>query len=961
MIFWFFGFMFFCFYAVDSGSPRRDLVSYGGVLARMGDLTSVSTVEALARQAKDIHLLEDLLRQTIGRLAGSDVLTRFDQIREAANDLRSKGAADAARFLREHLDSLDVSALRELIRAFGIYFDLNNLAEQHARIRAIRRRILRQHPTPMTESAAEALGQLKERGFPAAKLQHLLHHLRICPVFTAHPSEARRLTILEKLGLISKELDRLDYQELLPQEIDAVHENMRQQIEILWLTEGVRAERPGVIDEVRQGLEVVEGTLFEVVPDLYRELETRLKSVYPDHPWILPPVLRFGSWIGGDRDGHPDVNSKVTTEAVKLHQTALLGHYRAQVQDLGQHLSHSGQRLRLSQAFRESLEAEAAALEISTRRLQREPFRQKCTHIARKLDLTIAHIGSLATGWTDPPPPAKHGVYLKVEQFLADLNQLAAELLANRADAATRMLAKLARKVEVFGFHLMTLDIRQHADRHRQAMAEVLAHAGIERNYLHLNTEERIELLAEQLSKPRPVIPAHLGYSANTNETIRTFRAISVILEHHCPTAIENYIISGTEDAANLLEVLLLAREARLFRSADGISRINIIPLFETLGALGQGREILERLLEVPAWREHLILRGDLQEVMIGYSDSNKESGFVQSAWSLHEIQRSLAAFAKQSGLTIRIFHGRGGAVGRGGGPANHAILAQPPGSVNGALRITEQGEVIADRYGHKAIAMRHLDQILNASIRASLGLDLDKPEAAWETLMDRLAETAREHYRGLVYEDPSFLSYFNQATPINEISQLRLGSRPARRGTATAIEQLRAIPWVFSWMQSRHTLPGWYGLGSAIREVCLEVPGAEADLRRMYQDWAFFRALIDNAQMILAKADMNIARLYADLVEDGETGRKIFTRIETEFHRTVEGILSITGQSALLEKMPILRDSIARRNPYVDPLSFIQLVLLRRLRRGESDTPGLLEAVLESINGIASGLKNTG
>jgi phosphoenolpyruvate carboxylase len=460
---------------------------------------------------------------------------------------------------------------------------------------------------------------------------------------------------------------------------------------------------------------------------------------------------------------------------------------------------------------------------------------------------------------------------------------------------------------------------------------------------------------------PRPVIPAHLDYTAQTCETIETFRAASAILEHQCPDTIENYIISGTGDAAHLLEVLLLAREARLFRPADGVSRVNIIPLFETLEALNQGREILQRLMEIPSWREHLVLRGDLQEVMIGYSDSNKESGFVQSAWALHEIQRDLAAFARENRIAVRIFHGRGGAVGRGGGPANHAILAQPPGAVNGSLRITEQGEVIADRYGHKAIAKRHLDQVVNAVLRASLGIDHGKVEPAWEQLMDRLSATARGAYRGLVYKDPDFLEYFTQATPISEIAQLRLGSRPAKRGATTSIEQLRAIPWVFSWMQSRHTLPGWYGLGTALSAAMGESSANLEILKRMYSGWPFFHALIDNAQMILAKADMNIARLYADLVLNPEISSRIFGAIESEYRRTVEGICAITGQSALLEKMPILKGSIGRRNPYVDPLSLIQLVLLRRIRSEATDQTGLLDAVLESINGIASGLKNTG
>lgn len=923
--------------------------------------TSSATREALARQDQEIKMLENLLRQTIERLAGPEVLARFDRVREAAIALRTRGAPEDARFLRELLDSLDVGALRELVRAFTIYFDLNNLAEQHARIRAIRRRIRAQHPSPMAESVSEAVLRLREKKFPATELRKRLERLHICPVFTAHPSEARRLTILEKLSAISEEIDRLDYHELLPDETDAAMDAIRQHIEILWLTESVRAERPKVIDEVRQGLEVVEGTLFEVVPQLYRLLEKSLAGIYPEIEWKLPAILKFGSWIGGDRDGHPDVTAAVTSETVALHQATILRHYRKQVLELGRHLSHSGKRIALSQEFMAKVRQEADSLGLVGTRLEREPLRQKCSHVARKLELTLAMVEAPRPGWTAPVRPAPPGVYSCPTQLRADLEAIRLELGSNQAKAAADLLHQIIRKVDVFGLHLLTLDIRQHADRNRTAIAEILAHAGIERNYERLGVEEKITLLAEQLTLPRPVIPAHLIFSAPTNEVIETFRTISAILEHRCPESIENCIISGTGDAAHLLEVLLLAREARLFRPSDGVSRVNIIPLFETLEALRQGREILQRLMEIPSWREHLVLRGDLQEVMIGYSDSNKESGFVQSAWALHEIQRDLADFGRENGITIRIFHGRGGAVGRGGGPANHAILAQPPGAVNGSLRITEQGEVIADRYGHKAIAMRHLDQVMNAVLRASLGLDHGKVEHAWEAIMDRLAATARNHYRAMVYEDEDFISYFTQATPINEISQLRLGSRPAKRGSATSIDQLRAIPWVFSWMQSRHTLPGWFGLGTALTEAIGNSTENLPILKRMYAEWPFFHALIDNAQMILAKADMNIARLYAELVADADLSRRIFSAIESEYHRTISGLCSITGQTALLDNMPILRDSIGRRNPYVDPLSLIQLVLLRRIREGTGDKAALLEAVLESINGIASGLKNTG
>jgi phosphoenolpyruvate carboxylase len=388
---------------------------------------------------------------------------------------------------------------------------------------------------------------------------------------------------------------------------------------------------------------------------------------------------------------------------------------------------------------------------------------------------------------------------------------------------------------------------------------------------------------------------------------------------------------------------------------------LNIVPLFESLEPLRTAPLIMQRLLTLPVYRHHLELRGNLQEVMIGYSDSNKESGPLQSAWALYQAQRALADTGRRTGVTVQMFHGRGGAVGRGGGPANRAILAQPRGTVAGRLRLTEQGEMIADRYGHAAIAERHLGQVLNAVLRASFPEADEGPDPAWERALERLADAAGEHYRALIYETPEFLAYFEHATPIAEVSELKIGSRPPRRGDAGGVAQLRAIPWVFSWMQSRHTLPGWYGLGSAVSDYLTRHGGTFAELRTMYQRWPFWRTFIDNAQMVMAKADLTIARLYADLVEDAGLAQRIFDRIAAEYQRTVEVILNVTGQSMLLEQVPVLRTSIERRNPYVDPLSFIQLVLLQRLRAAEHPSEELLTAVLESINGVASGLKNTG
>ena len=464
-----------------------------------------------------------------------------------------------------------------------------------------------------------------------------------------------------------------------------------------------------------------------------------------------------------------------------------------------------------------------------------------------------------------------------------------------------------------------------------------------------------------ELDETRPLIPTHLPYSPESCEVIETFRTASAILEQQSPEALRTYVISSTTEPAHLLEVLLLAREARLFRPGEAISRLDVVPLFEASEPLRKATAIMARLFALPVYRKHLALRGKVQEVMIGYSDSSKECGILKSSWSLYQAQCDLVELGRRDGVTMQMFHGRGGAVGRGGGPANRAILAQPRDTVGGRLRITEQGEVIADRYGHPAIAERHLEQVVNAVLRTSFPDDADQPDPSWLRALALLSERAGREYRDLVYENPDFLEYFEQATPIREISHLKIGSRPARRGASRGIDELRAIPWVFSWMQNRHTLPGWYGVGSALRSFLGEQPGALELLRDMYKRWPFWSTFVDNVQMILAKADMTIARLYADLAADQVAASRIFDRIAAEYRETVAAVCRITGQSELLERSPILLRSIQRRNPYVDPLSFLQLVALKQLRAEAEPHEELVTCVLESISGIASGLKNTG
>ena len=912
----------------------------------------------------DIHFLGDLLGRTIQRLAGAEAYALVEEIRAATKTLRTQHSVAEARALRDRLEALDLDALRTLTRAFGLYFDLINLAEMRARLRSIRARAA--SPEPVAESVEAGLRQLRERGIDAGQIMTLLKGGLIAPVFTAHPSESRRRTIREKLDTICRGLDRIEYTQLLPGERERELAGIAEEVETFWLTELVRAERPSVLDEVDQGLGVVAPTLFDVVPWIYRQIEASLKRTYPDQPTRVPSFLRFGGWIGGDRDGNPNVTHTVTAQTIRMQQESVLTRYLEYIQELGRRLSHSATQIEATPQLKESLERDADLLVDDHVRMVREPYRAKCRAIETRLRLTLSHVRRLKLHWPAEEIETPAGIYAMRTDLLTDLELLRAALAAAGAsESKCGPLHDLIRLVEVFGLHLLTLDIRQHGARHASAIDEIFAWSGVCPAYLKLKASERFDLLVSALQQKRPVLPAYLPFSAETEEVIQTFRTVSAILEQQCPEAVENYIISGCTEPGHLLEVLLLAREARLFRPEDGISKLNIVPLFEDMESLKGASTIMQRLLHLPIYRKHLELRGNVQEVMIGYSDSNKETGFLQSAWALYKAQCVLAETARRSNIRVQIFHGRGGAIGRGGGPANRAILAQPNHTVDGRLRFTEQGEMMADRYGSSGVAERHLEQIVNAVLRTSFATDEERPSPVWERLLERVAERAVRHYRTLVYQTPEFLTYFEQATPIAEIGQLKIASRPARRASPDAkpagIDQLRAIPWVFSWMQSRHTLPGWYGLGSAVLEYLQEHPEDREVLMSMYERWPFWRTLIDNAQMILAKADITIARLYADLVTDQEIATRVFQQISTEYERTVEVIRLITGQAELLDNIPTLKRSIQRRNPYVDALSFVQLVLLRRLRGGAEPRGEMLSAVLESISGIASGLKNTG
>jgi phosphoenolpyruvate carboxylase len=959
---------------------------------RKAFVTLRQPIDARDRLSATIHFLGDILGMVIREQAGDEAFALEERVRALAKDLRASGYAGQLDEMRAIVAGLTVGQARDLIKSFSEYFALVNLSEQLQRVWVLRERALRRPDEPRSEGIAAAVAELKGRAVEAPVLARWLESALILPVFTAHPTEAKRRTTLEKLRRIADAVERHYSSDHLPGQITATSRLIAEELVGLWQSDEVRVVRPTVLDEVKNGLYYFEASLFDLIPALYRELGQALRQYYPEHAWRIPPLLRFGSWMGGDRDGNPYVTSDVTIETVRLMRTRVLLRHISAVEELSHRLGQSIRQVGISAELCDSLAADAALFppvaELLEHRNPYEPYRQKCTYIREKLLRSLDYAERHHPDWGGAGPlPAQGTFYHWRDELLAELQVMERSLRANAgAVVADGALSDLIRQVEVFGLHMATLDIRQHSERHTAALAEVLACAGVCADYAALDEAARVELLSREVASPRPLIPARLSYSAESVEAIQTFRTVAAILEQLSPEAIKTYVVSMTTGASDILGALLLAKEAGLYQPEAGISRLNIVPLFETGADLAGCATVMDACLQLPAYRRHVRLRGDIQEVMIGYSDSNKDVGFVAANWALYQAQRALRDLAVRSGVELRLFHGRGGAIGRGGGPANQAILAQPPGSVGCQIKITEQGEVISDRYGLPDLAHRHLEQLVNAVLRAGFAPREDAPPQ-WEQALERLATIACGHYRGLVYENPRFLPYFRNATPIAEISRLKIGSRPASRKNSERIEDLRAIPWVFSWMQSRHTLPGWYGLGYALETF---VASAEfsvlssqlvdindeaqhstlntqhsklALLQDMYAHWPFFRAVIDNAQMILGKADLHIAERYAELVPDAEVARAIFGAIREEYERTSRMVCQVARVSQLLDTSPVLQRSIARRNPYVDPLSYIQIELLRRLRAAPEgpEHAALEDAILLSISGVAAGLKNTG
>jgi len=898
----------------------------------------------------DIYLLAGLLGETLRTQAGPDAFALEEEVRTLAK-ARRVGEEGAERRLQDVLARLTTDEAEVLVRAFTEYFQLINLCEDNERIRRIRRREATE-PGPRRGSVREAIAILAGRGVDAQAMQALLDGLSIRLVATAHPTEARRRTIIAKLARIFAAIRDLDEQSPREDDLRRARQRLASTVAELWTSDEVRSGTLTVMDEVRANLVYFTTTLADVVPSLYRDVEAALAEAYPGQEFTVPPFLAFGSWVGGDRDGNPFVTPQVTEDTLRTMRAACLGMLDARLLELAGRISVSERLAGEAAGLDDLLERgerdfPALAVELA-RHNAAEPYRRAISFMRERVRATLA---SDPAGYASPAD--------LLEGLRAVDRSLRALGLAVIADGD---LHDVIRIVEVFGFTFARLDIREHAARHASALAEVFARMAVAPGYLGLDEAGRIALLERELDDPRPLIPRELdGFGPEAVTTIETFRTLRRLLDEGFRDALGTCIISGCETTSDALAVLLLMKEANLCGVGGTNAALRIAPLFEQESGLRDAPDTMAALLASPAYRTALASRGDEQEVMIGYSDSNKELGYLGSSWALYVAQRDLTEVFAEAGVGHVFFHGRGGSLGRGGGPTNVAILALPAGTVGGRIKLTEQGEVIAARYSIPEIAGRELELVTGAVMVATVGARSQPGEAElarFEPMMASMAAASSAAYRDLVYGDPGFVRFFAEATPLGEITRLQLGSRPARRVASQRIEDLRAIPWVFSWTQARMLLPGWFGLGTGL-EAGVAAHGLEA-LREMVAGWPFFAAVLGNAEMALAKADMDIARHYAGLVEEPALRDRFWPRIEEEYGRSVRLLLEVTGQEALLEKTPVLRRTIERRNPYVDPLSYVQVELLRRLREAPDDAD-LLRGVLRTVNGIAGGMKNTG
>ena len=904
---------------------------------------------------EDIRLLGRILGDTIREQSGEAVYDTVENIRQNSVRFRRDEDLTARRDLEATLNSLKPKDALQIIRAFGFFSHLANIAEDQHHIRRTRAHSL-SAATPREGTIAHSLTRIRQAGIPAARLDAFFAGAMVVPVLTAHPTEVRRKSAIDREMEVAELIAERDRSSLTAAELAANEAALRRAVLTLWQTNPLRSTRLRVIDEVANGLSYYDHTFLAGLPRFYADLEEELIAADVKLARGLPSFLRLGSWIGGDRDGNPFVTEDVLRAALRAQSGRALTYYLDELHKLGGELSLDSRLVGVSDAL---AELAARSPDRSANR-QHEPYRRAITAIYARLAATARvfdgrEVAQQAIG--------DASAYRDSNELLADLSIIDRSLVANGSEIlAAGHLKAVRRAVDVFGFHLAALDLRQNSDVHERTVGEMLGLVQPDLEYSALAEPERIRVLLMELETARPLSSPFLSYSAETESEVAILRATAEEHRRYGPTSVPHYVISKTTGVSDILETAVLLKEAGILRPRLGALDLDIVPLFETIEDLRNCSTVMDELLGLPEYARLLESRGRVQEVMLGYSDSNKDGGFLTSGWELYKAEIALVEVFRRHDVKLRLFHGRGGSVGRGGGPSYQAILAQPAGAVQGAIRITEQGEVIASKYSNPELARRNLEILAAATLEATLlQPETADPPVRYLAAMDYLSAEAYRAYRSLVYESEGFDRFFRESTVIGEIANLNIGSRPASRKPSERIEDLRAIPWVFSWAQCRLMLPGWYGLGSAVQAwLELQPDGGMQMLQAMYREWPFFQMLLSNMDMLLAKSDIAIASRYAELVSDAELRDRVFSRLRAEWQSTYDALLTIMDQESLLQSNPLLARSIRNRFPYLDPLNHMQIELLRRYRAGDSDE-NVVTGIHLTINGIAAGLRNSG
>ncbi len=902
----------------------------------------------------DIRFLGKLLGDTVREQQGEEVFNLVEMIRRKSVAWLRDGDTDAKEELEAELEGLNPAQAVEVVRAFSYFSHLANMAEDQHHIRRTRYHEIH-GSEPRNGSMKKAFARAAEEGISVDDLIGFFNDANLRAVLTAHPTEVRRQSTMGREIAMAELLSRRDRDGWTAEEEADINDKLKRAILILWQTNLLRQTKLNVLDEVSNGLSYYDHTFFRQLPKLYTHIEDQLSRLDGREVDSIKSFFKMGAWIGGDRDGNPFVNKNVMTEALRRQSAKAIEFYLEQLHKLGGELSLSNRIIEVSA----ELDALAGRSGDNAPHRKSEPYRRAIVGIYNRLAATLLEIDNTKSS---RKPLAKAESYENCTEMLADLAIVRDSLLQNGSEFLTRgRLRHLMRAVDCFGFYLASLDMRQNSDVHERLVAELYEIAEPGTNYAELDEDARIALLSGELSIGRPLLRQDVTYSEEAEKEQGLFHAAVELKQRYGDGAIRNSIISNTQSASDLLELAVIMKQTGLV-SPEGHTTMHLIPLFETIGDLRACPDIMAQLLDIPEYRRMVDAMGGVQEIMLGYSDSNKDGGYITSGWELYKAEIRLIELFRKHGVKLRLFHGRGGTVGRGGGPSYDAILAQPNGAVNGHLRLTEQGEIISSKYTNPELGRRNLEILAAATLEASL-LQKARPEPdpAYLDVMDEISQGAFETYRALIYETPNFVDYFWNATVINEIASLNIGSRPASRKKTRAVENLRAIPWVFSWAQCRLMVPGWYGFGSAVYKY-LQNHGDEGmkTLQTMFGEWQFFQAQLSNLDMVLSKTNLGIGRRYADLVPDKELADEIFNRIEREWHLTVEMLFSITGQKRLLESNPLLERSIRNRFPYLDPINHLQVELMRQYReQGEEDK--ILRGIQLTINGISAGLRNSG